>query len=67
MRQRGEREKKNEFEELVSVVCKTANPRKFCPLEWRRPRVDGPKVAGTDIMSVGEPTDNDSRIAAFWK
>ena len=57
-----------EFEELVSVATslQDSKPAQILTLEWRRPRADGHKVAGTDIMSVGEP-DNDSRIAAFWK
>ena len=68
VRQHGEREEKNEFEELVSVATslQDSKPAQVLTLEWRRPRADGHRVAGTDIMSVGEP-DNDSRIAAFWK
>ena len=68
MRQHGEREEKNEFEELVSVATslQDSKPAQILTLEWRKPHADGHRVAGTDIMSVGEP-DNDSRIAAFWK
>ena len=68
MRQHGAREEKNEFEKLVSVATslQDSKPAQVLTLEWRRPRVDGHRVAGTDIMSVGEP-DSDSRIASFWK
>ena len=68
VRQHGEREEKNEFEKLVSVATslQDSKPAQVLTLEWRRPRADGHKVAGTDIVSAGEP-DNDSRIDAFWK
>ena len=68
MRQHGEQEEKNEFEELVSIATslQDSKPAQVLTLEWRKPRADGHRVAGSDIMSVGEP-GNDSRIAASWK
>ena len=67
VRQHGEQEEKNEFEELVSIATSLqgSKPAQVLTLEWRKTHTDGHRVAGTDIMSVGKP-GNDSRIAASW-
>ena len=55
VRQHGELEEKNEFEELVSIATSLqgSKPAQVLTLEWRKPRADGHRVAGSDIMSVG--------------
>ena len=50
----------------LATSLQGSKPAQVLTLEWRKPHTDGLRVAGTDIMSVGEP-GNDSWIAAFWK
>ena len=68
VRQHGEQEEENEFEELVSIATSLqgSKPAQVLTLEWCKPHTDGHRVAGSDIMSVGKH-GNDSRIAASWK
>ena len=58
VRQHGEQEEKNEFEELVSVATslQDSKPAQVLTLEWRRPRADGHRVAGTNIIQLGNLT-----------
>ena len=55
VRQHGEQEEKNEFEEMVSIATSLqgSKPAQVLTLEWRKPHTDGHRVAGSDIMSVG--------------
>ena len=54
VRQHGEREEKNEFEELVSVATslQDSKPAQVLTLEWRKPHAYGHRVAGSDTAGV---------------